>query len=119
MLLTACNLPKTMYLVNKLDKAITLSVDSSLDFDGQLQSANFRDSIDGKRIEPGNTFFNYGEGKWNKADQDKLRNILQKTTIQVDDSAETFRLPENIRVQHITLFVEELLVRINKLEPHR
>lgn len=116
LLFISCNPPKTLYLSNKTGKAITLVIDENLTVDKQSEQTKFIDSLNGKFIEPGHIVINFGEGKWNKNDRKNLKAILSKANVIVEGSEERHPLPGDIKVEHISLFVEELLVRFRKIE---
>lgn len=109
----ACNRPRRLYLSNKTDKAITLSVDATFAIDtGSIQSS-FKDSLDGKRIEPGSITINFGGGKWNESEEKSLKELLPHIAVSKDGSAKIFRLPENIQIGH-GLLIAELIIKIDE-----
>jgi len=113
-LLSSCNPPKTVYLSNKFNRPITLRVDENGAFERLPQTAIFKDSLQGRRIESGGSIITFGEGDWSKSDIENLKMVLAKTFVQVDGKDGDYRLPDMPRVTHIRLFVEELLVRFRE-----
>lgn len=113
--LVSCSSQKTVYITNKLDKAITLSVNDSIKTD-QSTTLAFKDSLNNRRIEPGRLVIHFGEGKWKKEDQISLKNMLLRTKLSVDGDSITYRFPTTLRVQYIRLMVEELYIKITEVK---
>ena len=107
-LLIACSSNKTVFVSNKLNRPITLSVDSTYI---STQDIVFKDSLEGKKIEK-SLIIHFGKGKWSKSEKEELIRTFHSTEVILEGGLEEPTFRPNIQVNHIRLFVEELLVRI-------
>ena len=82
MSIISCNRPKRIYLGNKTDKSITLQVDASFEADKGTILSEFKEALNGKRIEPGSAKINFGPGKWNAEDEASLKLLLQNISVK-------------------------------------
>lgn len=114
----ACNPSKTLYLSNKTNQSITLMVDLQGNFNQQSQTSIFKDSLHGKHIDK-HSILQFGKGDWNANDIESLKLVLAKTTVQVDGKGLSYQLPDNLKVAHYGVFVEELLVKIREPKQKR
>jgi hypothetical protein len=113
MSIISCNTPRRIYIANKTDKAITLNVDINFDAGKGTILSEFKESLDGKRIEPGSTIINFGMGKWNAGEEESLKRLLQNISVKKDGSTNSFLLPKTLKVGHGT-FIPELIVKIEE-----
>lgn len=114
--LASCTMNKRIYISNKTDQALTLSVRDILTVEPESMLAAFRDSLDGKHMEPGNNIkISFGKGKWKASDEESLKKVLQHLHIKKEGNDETYKLPKDIPIGH-GLLIPELIVRINELE---
>lgn len=107
-LLASCSWSKTVYISNKTGSPITLLVDRSYSINYPVA---FKDSLDGLSIEK-KKVFDFGKGKWTKADKAGLVELIKHTKIIKDGSATAIDMPGKTRVSHISFNVEELWVNI-------
>lgn len=107
-LLSSCSPPKTVYITNKTGNAITLVVDSTY---MKGNSNPFADSLDQLTINR-KKVFNYGKGKWTKADKARLQELLKHTRMIKDGSNTPVSLPGKTNVSLISFNVEELWLNI-------
>ncbi len=113
----SCTTPRRLYISNKTDNAITLNVDHTFDTNDHTMQCVFKDSLNGKRIEPGHIIINFETGKkWDKSDEESLKHLLPYISIKKDGSAKSFKLSNNIKIGH-GLFIPELIIKINELSP--
>lgn len=114
LLTVSCTNPRTLYISNKTDKAVTLLVERDTNVGAASQNVSFVDSLNGKRIVQGHTIINFGKGTWNDADQENLKTILSRIKMLQDGNTAHFSLPQNTKIKHIGWFVNELVFRINE-----
>jgi|GEM_PF-2465530 len=105
---SSCSANKTLYISNKTGNAITLLMDSSY---RDTYPIAFTDSLNGLRIE-NKKVFDYGKGKWTKADKSNLEQVLKHTKMMKDGSKTTIDMPNKTKVSHISFNVEELWINI-------
>ncbi|MEO9869546.1 MAG: hypothetical protein ABJF63_03640, partial [Ekhidna sp.] len=107
-LFTACSSNKTVFVSNKLNKPITLSIDSTYI---SAQGDSFKDSLDNKKVEK-SLVINFGKGKWSKKDKSDLEKLFKNSKI-IEDATKK-EMQTKIKVRHISLNVEELWVIIKR-----
>ena len=105
-LLIACSSNKTVFVSNKLNRPITLSVDNTYI---STQGIVFKDSLEGKKIEK-SLIINFGKGKWSNQDKSDLENLFKNS--KITEEATNKVMDTKIKVRHISLNVEELWVII-------
>ncbi len=107
-MLSSCNPQKTVYISNKTGNPIRLLVDRSYQ---NTNSVDFRDSVDGLRIEK-KKVLGFGKGKWTNEDKTSLEELIRHTRIVKDGSATAIDMPSKTKVSHIRFNVEELWLNI-------
>lgn len=112
---TSCTMKKRVYIENKSEFSLTLKIDDKLDLNSGKMLHEFKYSMDGKSIQPGNIKIYFGKGKWSSQEEKDLNTILQHMTITKEGSPIIYRLPENISIGH-GLLIPELIIRIPDLK---
>jgi len=110
-LLISCNQSKSIYLSNTTNTAITLHIDSNLNIEKETMLLEFKNALNGKRIEPGSISIYFGAGKWRAAEEESLKQLLQNTFIKKDGSDKSFKLPNTLKIGH-GIFIPELIIKI-------
>ncbi|ACU64082.1 hypothetical protein [Chitinophaga pinensis] len=100
MTLISCTIPRRLYLSNKVGKTITITVDSTFVGDKGTMLFSFMHELNGRRVAPGHIRISFGKEKWDKADEESLKNLLQNVMIKKDGDTKGFRLPKDIRIGH-------------------
>lgn len=103
MIFFSCSSTKTVFITNKLGKAITIQVDSNF---SQENSHEFKTILNGKKID-NKLKVNFGNGKWNKQDKADLENLFAHTRFL---DINNFDTRAAIEISYIRLGVEELWV---------
>jgi hypothetical protein len=111
MIFLSCNAPKRLYIANQTGRAITLTVDSNLVADKGTALAAFKDSLEGKQIDPGHITIKFGVGKWQKSDEISLQRLMQNIRYTKLGSTKIYLIPNDITISRGT-FIQELIVRI-------
>lgn len=111
MIFLSCNTSRRLYIANQTDRAIKLAVNSSFVADPGTVLAAFRDSLDGKQIDPGHITIKFGSGKWQKSDELSLKRLLQNISYTKPGSTKIYLIPNDITIGRGT-FIPELIVRI-------
>ncbi len=109
----SCIHPRTLYISNKTGEPVTLIVESDSLKKNPSLSVSFRDSINGRHVDPGYTILNFGKGKWEAADKQNLKNVLSETKVIIGSSNKAVALPQT-RIKHYGWFVNELIFKIAK-----
>ena len=84
---TFCTMSKRIFISNKTDKTVTMTVDSHFEAGEGKMLSDFKTSLSGKRIEPGHITINFGSGKWSKSDEENLKTLLLHLNIVKDGTS--------------------------------
>lgn len=109
-LLVSCSVNKTVFVSNKLGKAITLVIDSTYT---QPNGIAIKDSLNGRSIEK-SLVIDFGKGKWTKTDKVALENIVLHTKVLINNDSTIVPIPFNFKLNLIRLSLEELWLQIKK-----